>query len=92
MSVALVIQHAIRMRRVMLSSVASLVLPYSPTLSQRVHDFQKISYWTKYASWFSLEFLPATYLILRRIQRDTIKNAHSSSCKYPLFLSDFNKT
>jgi hypothetical protein len=30
--------------------------------------------------------------IIRRIQRDTMTNVHRSSCKYPLFLSDFSIT
>ena len=32
-----------------------------------------------------------TFLILKRIERDMIKNVFWSSCKYPLFLSEFKK-
>jgi hypothetical protein len=39
--VALVIQHAERMRRIILSSVARLALQYVSTLSHKRHHFRK---------------------------------------------------
>jgi len=38
-SVALVIQHAKRIRSKALSCEASMALPYSPTLTHKRHDF-----------------------------------------------------
>jgi hypothetical protein len=38
---------------------------------------------------FSLRLLPDTFLILRRNEWGTYHKRTSSSCKYPLFSSDF---
>jgi hypothetical protein len=40
-AVALVIQHAKRMRRIILLSAVCLALPYFSTLSHKRHDFRK---------------------------------------------------
>jgi hypothetical protein len=40
---------------------------------------------------YSLQLLSETFLSLKRIQRDIIINVHRSSCKVPLFLTDFNQ-
>ena len=45
-SVASVIQHAKRMRRLLLSTVACLVLLYFSTLSHKGHDYRGQSYCT----------------------------------------------
>jgi hypothetical protein len=43
---------------------------------------------TKYVFWFFVQLLSETLLILRIIQQDIVI-VHRSSCKVPLFLSDF---
>jgi hypothetical protein len=91
--VALVMQHAKRMRCIILSSVACLVLPYFSTLSYKRQDFrEKKLLNVKCVFWFPVQLLSETFLILSRIQRDIIINVHMSLCKVPLLLSDFNET
>ena len=88
-SVALVIQHAKRLRYI-LSSLASLALPYFPTLSQKRHDFRKIFNEHKMRFFkFSLQRLCEALLILRRIQRDVVIKVTTSLCKVPVILDVF---
>jgi hypothetical protein len=82
--VALIIQHEIRMRRIVLS-VACLAVPYFPTLSHKRHDFLKDFTNTKCVL-FSLQLLSETFLVLRRTRRDRIINVYGSSCKVPVIL------
>jgi hypothetical protein len=75
--VALVIQHAKRMRPIILSSVACVALPYFSTSSNKRHDFRGKSYWTQNVCFdFLCNFCLKYFFILRRIQRDIIINVH----------------
>jgi len=40
MSVIFVMRHAVRMRRIILSSVSCLAVPYFPTFNQKQHEFR----------------------------------------------------
>jgi hypothetical protein len=91
-SVALVMQHAKRMRRITLLLVACLALPHFYALFHKRHDFRggggKLSN-IKCVFWFSLQILLATFLILRIIQRDITISVHMSSCKLPIVIVRF---
>jgi hypothetical protein len=83
-SVALVIQHAKRMRHVTFSSLACVAPPYFSTLSHKRHDFQKTLLNLKCLVWFSLQLYSERFLILRRNRRDII-NVDWCSCRIPLY-------
>ena len=93
MSVALVIQHAKRMRCVILSSMPCPAVQYFSTLSHKRHDFRGGggggNEHKKRVFFLSLQILSETFLILKRIQRDTITNVRGSSCKIPVILVRF---
>ena len=82
-SVALAIQHAKRMCRITLISVACPALQYFSTLSHNRHHIRKKRYGTQNAFWFSLQHFSKTFLIPRIIWRH-ITNIHWSSCKVPV--------
>ena len=56
--------------------------------------FGEEKYWTQNVFWFSLQLLSETFLILRRIQRDTATKVRRTSRKVPVILvrlqSNFN--
>jgi len=51
--------------------------------------FEQRSLNTKCVFWFYLQLLTETFFIIRSVQRDSVINAHSSSCKVPIILARF---
>jgi hypothetical protein len=85
--VAIIIQHAMRMRRITLSSVDCLPVTYFYTYIW--HDFREMLLNIKCVFWFSLQLLSETFLVLRTIEREMIKNVLRSSYKVPVKLVRF---
>jgi len=81
--VALVIQHATRMRHVILSSVACPALLFFPhyLINGTILGEKLLN--TKCVLWFSLQHWSEIFLFLRKTERDIIINVHLSSCKVP---------
>ena len=77
-SVVLTIQHAKRVHRVVLSSMACTALHNFTSLSYKRYDFRKHLLNRKCLFWLPVQLSPETYFILRRIQ-----NVHRFSCKLP---------
>ena len=88
MFVALVIQHAKRMRRIIQSSVASPALPFFFHIISQTARYSGGKINTKRVFWFSLKSFYASFLILRRTERGWIKNAYWSPNKLYI-MSDF---
>ena len=87
--VAAAIQHAECMRHIILSSVASLTLPHFSTVSRKWHDFREKVIEHKICVLIFSTNLAWTFVIIRLIQRDTVTNAHRSSCKVVAILLRF---
>jgi hypothetical protein len=92
-SVSLLMQHAKRIRHILLSPVTYLAVQYFPTLSPKGHDFRgnfiegKICFDVLYS--FCLKIKLYT---LRIIQGEIIIILHRSSCKVPVILFRYDKT
>ena len=86
--VALLTQHAKRVRRIILSTVASLAPPHFLTLSHKWYDYRK-NVIANNRFLFSLRHLPVTFLILRIIQRDVVIIVKTWSHKTPVILVRF---
>jgi hypothetical protein len=93
-SVALVIQHAKRIRRIVLSVVCVLsgcTLFFHIIINGTIFGEKKSLNINMCVLIFSATFV-RNISHLRKIQRDISINVHKSPFKYPLFLLDFNKT
>jgi hypothetical protein len=89
-SVTVVIQHAMGLRRIVLPSVTSLALPYFSTLFHKHHDCRgKIPYWTYSVCFVFSTTLSEIFLILGRPERDIIINIHRSLCKVSVIFVRF---
>jgi hypothetical protein len=64
--VALVIQLALRMRRVILSPVACPAVPFFSTLFHKLHDFSGKNVIEHEMFCYSVQLLSKTFFILRR--------------------------
>jgi hypothetical protein len=87
--IALLIQHATRMRHIVTSFMAPRSTPYVSTLSHKGYDFWKNIVERKMCVLvFSTTFV-SKFSILRKIQRDIVINVETSSCKVPIILVGF---
>ena len=88
--VVLVIQHAVRMRHAVMCGLTDYTVFL--TLSNKQHDFRKKKMEHKMCVFVLSVTLSEIFIILRRSDRDVIRNVYRSSCKVPLLLFDFNET
>jgi len=80
------------MRRIILSPMACSPVQYFSIVPRKRHDFRNKGFEHKMCFDFLYSFFfSETFLILRRIQRDTTINV-DFHIKYPLLLSDFIET
>jgi hypothetical protein len=87
-SVALGIQHATRVRHIVIYGLSGCTIIF-PHFLINGNIFEKTLLDIKCVFWFSLQLLSETFLILRRIKRDIITNVYRSSRKVPFILVRF---
>ena len=75
-----------RMLRIILLSVACTAVQYFSTLSHKQRDFRKKVIEHEMCVMIFSTNLPETFLILRRIERDMIKNVNWFSYEMPVIL------
>ena len=80
---ALGTQHAMRMRHIFIFVLSRLYNIFFPHYLINNTILGEMSLNTKCVFWFSLQLLSETFLILRRTERDMIKNVYWSSRKVP---------
>jgi hypothetical protein len=80
------------MRLIISSSVALPAVQYLSTLSHKMQDFREKKLLNINVCFDFSRKLFARFFTIRRILRDIVINVRTSSCKYPLLLSDFNET
>ena len=93
MSEALVFQQPQHMRRIVLSFVARLAVPYFPILAHKRQDFRKkkkeeVTERQMCVLVFSA-IISETFRILRRIHRDIVINIRTSWCNVAFVLVRF---
>ena len=78
-----------RMRRIILSSVVYMAVPYFSKLSHKWRYFRKKDIENEMCVLLSLQHLSEKFLILRRTERNIAINVQRSSCKIPVILVTF---
>jgi len=82
-------QHTMRIRNIIICGMPrSTIFFHIPQKGQDFRKREKLLY-MKYVFRYSLQLLSEKCFILRRNERDRIKNAYWFSCKIPCILSRF---